>query len=126
LLWPTIQNETDFDYVTRQGFWICALVAAMTLLVNILAGSAISGFLESLFFFLAGVGVRERSRIAAISAFSAYFLSALVMQRFTHHGFGIIRIIFLAMLFAKFEATGFLRDGRRKSARPMAASRTKF
>ncbi len=100
LLWPTIHNEGDFDYVTTQGFWICSIVAALTLALSAFNGSLALGAFDSAFFFLAGIGVRQRSRVAAISAFSSYLLSALVLQRFTGNGFGIVRIIFLALLFA--------------------------
>ena len=65
-----------------------------------IAGSPLTGAFEGIFYFLAGVGVRQRSRIAAVCAFSAYLLSALVLQRYTGSGFGIVRIIFLALLFA--------------------------
>jgi hypothetical protein len=100
LLWPKIRNEGDFDYITRQGFWICFLVAVVTLVLSAFAGVPIAGTFEALFFFLAGVGVRERSRVAAIAAFSAYLLDALVLQRYSGNGFGFVRIVFLALLFA--------------------------
>jgi hypothetical protein len=100
LFWPTIRNEVDLDYVTRQGFWICCIVAAVTFVVNFFAGDVLTGAFESLFFFLAGIGVRERSRVAAITAFSTYLLSAIVLQKYTGSGFGIVRIIFLALLLA--------------------------
>jgi hypothetical protein len=100
LLWPTIRNDGDFDYITRQGFWICCLVAAVTIGFGAFAGSIFGGAFEGVFFFLAGIGVRERSRVAAIAAFSAYLLSTLVAQRNTGGGFGFVRIVFLALLFA--------------------------
>jgi hypothetical protein len=100
LFWPTIRNDEDFDYITTQGFWVCFVVAAVTLAASPFNGSLVWGALEGIFFFLAGVGVRERSRVAAITAFSAYFLSALVLQRYTGNGFSIMRIVFLALLFA--------------------------
>jgi len=100
LLWPTISNEGDFDYITTQGFWICFGVGAITLAVSPFNGSVGWGVFEGIFFFLAGVGVRQRSRVAAIAAFSAYLLGALVLQRYTGSGFGIVRIVFLALLFA--------------------------
>ena len=43
---------------------------------------------------------RERSRFAAFSVFAAYLLSALVLQRYTGQGFGLVRLIFLALLLA--------------------------
>lgn len=100
LFWPTIRNETDFGYVTRQGFWICFFVSVLTLFVGAITGSAAAAVFEAAFFFLAAVGVRERSRTAAVAAFAAYLLSGLVMQRYGGNGFGIARIIFLALLFA--------------------------
>src|SRR2546427_1257975 len=100
LFWPTILNEGDVDYLTQQGFWICFLVALITLFANCISGSILTGVFESIFFFLSGIGIRERSRFAAISAFSAYLLSALVLQRYTGQGFGIVRLIFLALLLA--------------------------
>jgi len=100
LLWPTIRDEGDFDYVTTQGFWICFTVAVMSLVLESLADSLVSAALDAAFYFLAALGVRQRSRVAAVTAFSAYLLSALVLQKYTGGGFGILRIIFLALLFA--------------------------
>jgi hypothetical protein len=100
LLWPTIRNEIDLDYVTTQGFWICFILAAMTLALSPLVGSIYWGLFEGGFYFLAGIGVRQRSRVAAVTVFSSYLLSALVLQRNTGNGFGIVTIIFLALLLA--------------------------
>lgn len=43
LLWPTIRNEGDFDYITAQGLWICFVVAALTVVFSALAGSTGNG-----------------------------------------------------------------------------------
>lgn len=100
LLWPTIRNEIDLDYVTTQGLWICFIVAAITTALSPFTGSLFLGLFEAGFYFLAGIGVRQRSRVAAVTAFSSYFLGTLVLQRYTGNGFGVLRIIFLALLFA--------------------------
>jgi hypothetical protein len=105
LFWPSIRNEVDVDYIGRQGFWVCFSVAVVTLAFNLFTGSILDGIFESVFFFLGGVGVRARSRFAAIAVFSAYLLSTLVLQRITGHGFGILRIIFLALLLANIRGT---------------------
>ncbi len=114
LLWPTIRNEGDLEYVTRQGLWICYFVAATTFAVSAFTGTLLAGIFEGAFFFLAGTGVRERSRVAGITAFAAYLLSGLVLQRYTGNGFGVIRIIFLALLFANVRgnwlAAGWAKD----------------
>ena len=100
LLWPTIRNDGDFDYITEQGFWVCFIVAVSTLVFSFFTHSLFWGSFEFLFYFLAGLGVRQRSKVAAITAFVAYLLGGLVLQRFTGNGFGIVRVVFLALLLA--------------------------
>ena len=100
LFWPTIRNSGDFDYITRQGFWVCFLVGVATIVFSAFAGTLLTGMFEGSFYILAAIGVRERSRVAAIAALSAYFLGSLVVQRYTGSGFSVMRIIFLALLFA--------------------------
>jgi hypothetical protein len=100
LFWPTIRNEGDFDYVTTQGFWICFVVGVFTTGFSAFMGSPFSGLLEGIFYFLAGVGVRQRNRAAAILAFVAYLLGRFVLQRYSGNGFGTLPLIFLALLFA--------------------------
>lgn len=100
LFWPTIRNDGDFDYITEQGFWVCFIVAVVTLTFSVFMHSVVVGGFEALFYFLAGVGVRQRNRLAAIAAFLAYLLGGLVIQRYTGTGFGIGRLIFLSLLFA--------------------------
>jgi len=105
LFWPTIRNEVDLDTVTTQGFWICWLVGLIGLAMSIVGGFSslffgLAGAFESVFYLLAGIGVRMRSRVAAVSAFAAYLLSGIVLQKYTHNGFGLPRILFLALLLA--------------------------
>lgn len=100
LVWPTIRNHGDLDYVTEQGFWVCFIVATATCVFSFFTRALLSGGFESLFYFLAAAGVRQRSKLAAIAAFSAYFLGSLVIQRYSGNGFGVVRIIFLALLLA--------------------------
>ena len=112
LLWPSIRNDGDFDYITAQGFWICFIVAALTLSISAFNGSLVLGAFEAAFLFLAGVGIRQRGRVAAIAAFCSYFLSALVLQRYTGNGCGIIRVIFLLLLFANIRGNWLRHVGR--------------
>jgi len=99
-----------------KAFWICCVVAMVTVAIGVFAGSIVGGAFEGLFFFLAGIGVRERSRVAAIAAFCAYLLSALVAQRYTGSGFGFVRIVFLALLFANIRgnwlSAGWTKDSQ--------------
>lgn len=100
LFWPTIKNDGDLDYLTEQGFWICTIVAVGSEVVSTVAGHPFAVLLDSLFFFLAGVGVRMRSRNAAILAFAVYLLGGVALQLKGSQGFNVIRIIFLALLLA--------------------------
>lgn len=100
LFWPTIRNDGDLDYLTEQGFWICAIVAAVTELVSFFTGHPLLTAFDAVFFFLAGVGVRMRSRAAAVLAFSVYLLGGVAIQEAGGQGFGIVRIVFLALLLA--------------------------
>lgn len=105
LFWPAIRNDGDFDYVTRQSCWVCFLAGASSLAFGALSGAVWSGLFEFSFFFLAGFGVRQRSVAAGIAAFAAYLLDALVIQRYTGNGFGVVRVIFLALLLANLRGT---------------------
>ena len=100
LFWPTIRNDVDLETVTTQGFWICTLLAALTLGLSVFTGQPWAGVFEAAFFFLGGLGVRQRSRVAAVSVLGAYLLSALLVQRSGGQGFSVVRIIFLALLLA--------------------------
>jgi hypothetical protein len=98
LFWPTIRNDGDLEYITEQGFWVCFIVAVMTLVISVFTGSFFWGVFECLFYFLAGVGVRQRSTGAAITAFVAYLLAWFVMVRYTGNGFSVVRLIFCGLL----------------------------
>jgi hypothetical protein len=114
LFWPSIQNETDVDYVTRQGFWICSIVAVFALVVGGFQGPAVFTIelFEGVFFFLSGVGSRMRSPFAAISAFVVYFLSTFIV------GFGIGRVIFAALLLANARGTWLSSRWRASQTEP--------
>jgi hypothetical protein len=121
LFWPTIRNEGDLDYVTQQGFWICTLVAAFSFVLSaaLLSGAMrIFGIGEALFYYLAGNGVRMRSRWAAILAFAAYLLGGIVLQKQTGSGFGVVRIIFLALLLANVRGIWLSASWTRDPAEP--------
>ncbi len=118
LFWPSIRNEVDVDYLGRQGFWVCFLVAAFTLVGGLFTGMFLASLFEVLFFLLAGAGVRSRSRLAAVTVFIAYFLSTLVLQRLTGQGIGIVRILCLALLLANIRSTWLSSMWRSEAIEP--------
>jgi hypothetical protein len=99
LFWPSIQTATDVDYLGGQGYWVCTVVAVLSFGFLVFTGQAISGAATLLFYYLGGVGVRERSRYAA----AAVLLMYLIDTFFT--GIGVIRILFGALLLSNMRAT---------------------
>jgi hypothetical protein len=98
IFWPSIQSSNDVDYLGTQGFWVCSIIAGITLVMSVLTGQAIIGVVMSLFFFLGGVGVRERSRYAAAVVFVMYVLDTLTSP-------SIVRWILTGLLLSNLRAT---------------------
>lgn len=99
LFWPTIQTGTDVDYLGAQGYWVCSLVAVVSLIFLSVKGTPISGVVGALFYYLGGVGVRERSRYAAAVVLLMYVIDTFFV------GLGVVRIIFMALLLSNLRAT---------------------
>jgi len=94
LLWPTIRNVSDVDYVAQQGLWVCFALAAVTLVFGGLLVGNLYILFDVLYLFLAGVGVRQGSRFAAVIVFLNYLSGTL------RTGIGVVSVIFLALLLA--------------------------
>jgi hypothetical protein len=109
LFWPTIHNETDVDSLGGQGLWLCYVLAAFTLAVTVFrmftAPGIPFGILDVLFFLLAGLGIRERDRLAAVAAFAIYLLGQIAAIRLTGQGVGILPILFSALLLSNVRGT---------------------
>jgi hypothetical protein len=106
LLWPTVENAWDVDYLGQQGFWICTVVAVLTLLSCLAAPNIITLSLcviSALFYFLAGMGVRQANWPAATLVLIVYALDILV-QLAGHQMPNIIRILFAVVLFSNARA----------------------
>jgi hypothetical protein len=99
LFWPSIQTATDVDYLGAQGYWVCSVVAVLSFCYLAFTGQAISGVATFLFYYLGGVGVRERSRYAAAVVLLMYVVDTF----FT--GIGVLRIIIGALLLSNMRAT---------------------
>ena len=99
LFWPSIRTGSDVDYLSTQGFWVCTLIATLSLVYLTLQRKPLIGGLVSLLYFLSGVGVRERSRYAAAVVFVSYVTDAVL------GGAGVVRILFSALLLSNLRAT---------------------
>ena len=106
LFWPSIKNGTDVDYLGAQGYWVCAIVAVGSFVVAIAFGQPIMGVLLLLFYYVGGVGVRERSLYAAAMVFGLYFVDLLfAISRVGPGAGGVVRIIFAALLLSNLRGT---------------------
>jgi hypothetical protein len=140
LLWPSIQSGSDVDYLGIQGYWVCTLVAAMTLIVGLFftlaqaidATQAIMVLLFfgvlSLFFYIGGVGVREGSRFAAVIVFVVYVLGTLTaLLSSPVSGGSLIKLAVSAVLLSNLRATWIAArwvPGAEESALPPRRSAT--
>lgn len=105
LFWPSVQNAWDVDYLGQQGFWICFVVAVMSLGGGLIGGHLILGSLTGLFFFLSGVGIRERSVMAGAAAFFYYTLDFAVSIIMLMPGNPMIRTVICILLFSNLRGT---------------------
>jgi len=99
LFWPSIQNGTDVDYLGVQGYWVCTIVGVSSLVFNALSGQTIAGIFVLLYYYLGGVGVRERSRYAAVAVLVFYVVDMLFS------GVGVLKVLFAALLLSNLRAT---------------------
>ncbi len=99
LFWPSIKSGSDLDYLGVQGYWVCTAVAILSFVLLAATGQALTGVLSLLFFYLGGVGVRERSRYAATVVFVMYLADTLI------GGVGVLRVLLMALLLSNLRAT---------------------
>src|SRR5271168_1724877 len=105
LFWPAIESQYDVDLVGQQGFWVCTVVAVLSLVVMIVLGTPISGAFTALVFFLGGCGVRQRSVAAAALVLSLYLVNFVGGIAIGSYGNPFIQLVVLMLLFANVRAT---------------------
>jgi len=99
LFWPSIQTATDVDYLGTQGYWVCTIVALLSLGLFIFMGQPIVGIIVFLLYYGGGVGVRERSPYAAAIVFVIYLFETIFGP------FSFVRIIITGLLLSNLRAT---------------------
>lgn len=111
LLWPTVDNAWDVDYLGQQGFWICVVISILSLALILITGFAFNpanrglvlalGLAYSLTFFVGGMGVRQSNWPAAAMIFTLYIVNQLASGGVP----GVISIIIGAVLLSNVRAT---------------------
>ncbi|NYF89446.1 hypothetical protein RBB79_07820 [Tunturiibacter empetritectus] len=105
LFWSAIESQYDVDLIGQQGFWVCTVVAVLSLGMMTLLHMPLTGLFTAVVFFLGGCGVRQRSVAAAGLVFALYLtnlVGGLVLGSF---GNPLIQLIVLMLLFANVRAT---------------------
>ena len=99
LFWPAIQSGADVDYLGVQGYWLCTLFAAVTLLSSAMMGQPVAGILVCLFYYLSGVGIRDvvERQILALEDFRGRDTRAL-RNRAAIKRRGLMRILTVAQI----------------------------
>lgn len=99
LFWPSIHSGADVDYLGAQGYWVCTAVAVLSFVFLIANRQPATGVAILLFYYLGGVGVRERSRYAATVVLIMY-AADLVLG-----GIGVVRVLITVLLISNLRAT---------------------
>jgi hypothetical protein len=104
LFWPSIQTGSDVDYLGAQGYWLCTAVAVLSCVLSVATSHPIVGVVVLLFYYLGGVGVRQRSHYAAAMVFVLFLLDTLIA------GPGVFRVLMAALLLSNVRATWIAAD----------------
>jgi hypothetical protein len=111
LLWPTVDNAWDVDYLGQQGFWICLLIAVASCIFILVFAQTVDqpavrrlelilAITTFFVFFVGGMGVRQASWPAAAIVFVIFAVNQLA----SGHP-GILSIIIGAVLLSNLRAT---------------------
>src|SRR5882672_1780872 len=98
LFWPSIKTGSDVDYLGAQGYWVCTAVAVLSFVFLLVSGQPITGVATLIFYYVGGVGVRERSRYAATVVLIMYGFGMLMSP-------GVLTVLLTALLLSNLRAT---------------------
>lgn len=99
IFWNALDDLADVQDAARHGYFACLFICVSTLLIMVLEGSLLGGLVDNIFFAMAGLGIRQLSRLAAVAAFVLFLVeraAALVMGRVGV--FGVVGLLIAAVL----------------------------
>jgi signal peptidase I len=102
LFWPAIEDEVAAVTAARNAMYACLFIAALTGVAGLMVGQGAWVLVDVLLFAMAGIGIRQLSRAAALTAMLMYALAWLATG-----GFSILRPIVLAILIGGVRAAAF-------------------
>lgn len=104
IFWPS-NHPCDVDLLGQQGFWVCAFVAAVSIIQGILERHWIFGMFFALVFMLGGIGVREHSRAAAVCISLLYLVNVAGAAIVGQNVPGVLTLAALGLLLANVRGT---------------------
>jgi hypothetical protein len=109
LFWPSVQSGADVDYLGAQGYWVCTFIAVSSFGFSLLQGKPVLAVALLLFFYVGGIGVRERDLFAAAIVFTFYAIDTLISVTFlavsSPWGMIVFRVFVTALLLSNIRAT---------------------
>lgn len=112
LFWPG-DHAGEAELLGQQGFWICSIVAILSMIVLSVQGLWIVGMLSLFVFVLGGIGVREHSTTAAI-LLALVQIFAIISGLFLGHPPGFLGLVFTILLLANIRGTWIARRWSQK------------
>ncbi len=100
IFWANLDNDLEIHAAARFGFFACLFVSSLALVSGLIGGTPLAALVDILFFFMAGLGVRQFSRLATVAALAMFTVERIVQLaagqvRF----FNIVGIVVGAILF---------------------------
>lgn len=97
IFWPS-SDSADADMLGQQGFWLCLIVAVVTIASSGFEGHFVWGVLFGAFYFLGGIGVREHDIFAAASVTLVYLLNIVAAVLMARQPPGYLSLFILLVL----------------------------
>lgn len=105
LFWPRIESQYDVDLLGQQGFWVCTIVAVLSVILLLAMRMPVVALVTATIFFLGGCGVRQRSIAAAIFVSGLYLVNFIGGMALGSPGNPLIQTVVVMLLFANVRAT---------------------
>jgi signal peptidase I len=115
LFWPVIEDVVAAVTAARNAMYACLFIAATTAALGLMAGQGLWVLIDALLFAIAGIGIRQLSRAAALVAFLMYALAWLGAG-----GWSILRPIVLALLLGGLRAAAFAHHRKKEDREAIA------
>ena len=113
IFWNALEDLADAQDAARHGYFACLFICISTLLIMMLDRSLLGGLLDIVFYGMAGLGIRQLSRLAAVAAFLFFLVERAVALMAGHLGFfGVAGLLIAAILLNAVRAVYAARELR--------------